>query len=202
MGLRAKDTKWLSRKEVFASLQGECPGISSSHKHLPYGAQKSGGGWHFDTSAEGAYPDLLCAQVVQCVVSRLGLRAPASTRASDPVAQSRKSRQLISEFKCIRKVDPDKLPTQPHKILSANSRSVDRGSSQTSASSSATASQTSASSSATASQAIEVGILKMLTTLSEELVQMRAEFIKKVLSRRSKLEKEEKAIHEAMPPHM
>ena len=84
-GSRQKSTKWLSSPGTFSSLAGDCPGESSTHKHLPYGVHRKNKQWHFDTASEGAYPDLLCLRVVHCVASALGFSpVPPAPTVADP----------------------------------------------------------------------------------------------------------------------
>ena len=127
-GSRQKSTKWLSSPGVFSSLAGECPGESSTHKHLPYGVHRTTKHWHFDTASEGAYPDLLCLRVVHCIASALGFSPdPPAPRVADPIGQSRKSRRLLPEYARITKCNPFALPEVPHKVLGPSLGGGSRG---------------------------------------------------------------------------
>ena len=117
-GSREKGTKWLSTPDVFSTLSGQCPGESSTHRHLPYSVHKTLGRWHFDTASEGAYPGLLCVRVVQCLVDALGFSPePPPVRVADPIHQSRCSRRLMPEFLRVISCNPNNLPSLPHKVL-------------------------------------------------------------------------------------
>ena len=127
-GSRQKSTKWLSPPGIFSSLAGECPGESSTHRHLPYGVHRTNKQWHFDTASEGAYPDRLCLQVVRCVASALRFSPdPPAPRVADPIGQSRKSRRLLPEYARITRCDPLALPDVPHKVLGLFLRGGSRG---------------------------------------------------------------------------
>ena len=127
-GAREKYTKWLSTPGVFTSLAGNCPGESSSHRHLPYGVRKHNGRWSFDTAAEGAYPAVLCAKAIQCIAAALGFRSrPPAPRVSDPIGQTRRSRRLLPEFATVVVCPRNALPRKPHKVLGPSSGGVSRG---------------------------------------------------------------------------
>ena len=127
-GSREKYTKWLSTPGIFTGLSGNCPGESSSHRHLPYGIRKSKGRWLFDTAAEGAYPDVLCAKAVQCIVAALRFRShPPAPRVSDPIGQTRRSRRLMPEFSTTVACHKNSLPSKPRKVLGPVSGGASRG---------------------------------------------------------------------------
>ena len=107
---------------------GNCPGESSSHRHIPYAVRKHNGRWLFDTAAEGAYPDVLCAKAVRCIVAALGFRShPPAPRVSDPIGQTRRSRRLTPEFATTVACHRYSLPVKPHKVLGPVSGGASRG---------------------------------------------------------------------------
>ena len=127
-GAREKYTKWLSSTGVFTGLSGTCPGESASHRHLPYGVRKHNGRWLFDTAAEGAYAEVLCAKAVQCLVAAIGFRShPPAPRVADPIGQTRRSRRLMPEFATTVACQTDCLPEKPHKVLGPFSGGASRG---------------------------------------------------------------------------
>ena len=51
-----------------ARLELTCDG---SHTHLPWGASRAGGMWHFATADECSYPPALCASIATCIQEAL-----------------------------------------------------------------------------------------------------------------------------------
>ena len=100
-GSRAKRTRLDATTPAYQSLQQDCDG---NHEHEPYKIYLDGV-WKFDTSIEGAYPDLLCKrlseQLAQTWPSQIQPRDSWSLRmqtTSYTSKQHKRFPQLIPEF--------------------------------------------------------------------------------------------------------
>ena len=100
-GSRAKRTRLDATTPAYRSLQRDCDG---GHEHEPYKIYLDGV-WKFDTSIEGAYPDLLCKRLSE----QLAQTWPASIQPRDSWSlrmqttsytskQHKRFPQLIPEF--------------------------------------------------------------------------------------------------------
>ena len=99
---RNKATALLTNVEGVGELSGPCPGCTS---HEPWGRTTDG----YATSAEAAYPRLLCDRILQCVdVFAAATDAAPTPQAVTPLAEARAAAQkqprgrrfapIISEF--------------------------------------------------------------------------------------------------------
>ena len=121
-GNRPKSTRWLSTRGAYSRLELQCPGESSSHVHLPYSVEWTDERWKFDTAGEGSYPIPLCKAAAVQASEFIGWRPPPlAVRPSDEYRQTKKSRQLLPEFRTVIFCRADSLPAAPHKILGPSS---------------------------------------------------------------------------------
>ena len=121
-GQRPKSTRWLSSPGAYQSLALQCPGESATHVHLPYSVEWTHSRWQFDTAGEGEYPQPLCEAVAMQASNAIDWKpAPTVCRPADEYAQSKRSRQLLPEFRTVVLCSATSLRNEPHKVLGPSS---------------------------------------------------------------------------------
>jgi hypothetical protein len=70
-GQRPVRRRWVSNIPGMRSLEGECPGVSLTHVHLPFGAKRLNKVWKFATAEEATYPPIMCRKIAKIAAAFL-----------------------------------------------------------------------------------------------------------------------------------
>ena len=129
-GLRPKKTQLLCTHNYLDDLSANCPGESSTHKHLPYTIRFDGTKCTFDTAVESEYPELLCKRFAECLKQACAndfTFKSLTNSALSGVKQTKRHEPLIPEFHHIAQSQPK---DKACKLLSSPSPRGDHGESR------------------------------------------------------------------------
>ena len=108
-GMRPKKTQLLCTHNYLDGLSADCPGESSTHKHLPYTIRFDGTRCTFDTAVESEYPELLCKRFAECLKQACAndfTFKSLTNSALSGVKQTKRHEPLIPEFHHIAQSQP------------------------------------------------------------------------------------------------
>ena len=213
-GSRAKRTRLDATTQAYENIRADCDG---KHNHEPYKIYLDGV-WKFDTSIEGAYPDLLCKrlseQLAQTWPSPIQPRDSWSLRmqtTSYTSKQHKRFPQLIPEFLKVFDMDLTQQPLPPlcKQLGPSTPGGTSMGISKVGQFHSvrqfldkAMNLQHPIDTLNPVPDSTQKAIFNILTKGPFEIASERTGKIKHILDLDKKLQDEEKALHKTLPPYM